>query len=658
MCGIAGIIQRNPDKSLPLSTLAGMLQVLRHRGPDDEGILAMRNGSTCAVALQDTPMEVSSRLNLVQMNQAEGAFPVQLGHRRLSVIDLSPAGHQPMSDRTRRFHITYNGELYNYRELRESLQLQGIPFFTETDTEVVLQSYAAWGPQCVQRFDGMWSFLIYDSEKKILFASRDRFGVKPFYYRLSAEQFCFASEQKALLSISGQAPEINPQAVFDFLVLGKLELETEGLFKGIFELLPGHLLTLSPETWQADIRSYYPHSYNPQYIPATSELLRQSVLDTRRLVEDSITRRLRSDVPVGTCLSGGIDSSVIACTINSLLQKQLAGSVGPKQKLFTAVFPGTAADESDFAAAVAHHTLSEWHCVEPAAAGLLTDFERLQQAHDLPVFSSSSYAQFKVMELAASQGIKVLLDGQGADELFAGYKQYFFTYIHELKKKADHSIYKKELDAFIADPADARLLRRLSARLHLRKYLKTLGLHELKYVQPDLVRTYKDRMELLRSRFYSGLNAQLHADYTGNTLKELLRREDRNGMHFSLEARTPFADDPKLAEHIFALPGSVKIQAGSMKYLLREAFRDLLPQKIYARRDKKGFASPNNIWLESQQESFRQYLLPALSPYIKVEKLQHDFPRFMAVGGKPESFREMKFLSLGAWHKTFFPDAA
>ncbi len=385
---------------------------------------------------KDTPLAIINSGILhkpVQVMESCHDIKAILAHRRLSIIDITAAGHQPMCNISKTLWITYNGEIYNYIELRDELLKKGYKFHTATDTEFILAAYAEWGYECVNRFNGMWAFVIYDKNKKQLFASRDRFGVKPFYYYKDETLFAFASEQKALLQSGIVDFKANEKAVFDYWLFSTMEEEEEGMFKDIYELFPAYSLTLSLETGALKKWQYYTLHYSNDYNDSNFNL-KESVEKIQSLFIDSVRLRLRSDVEVASCLSGGVDSSSIVSAIYKLTGKGL--------NTFTASFTDSGIDESPWAKIVSDYTRSNAHYTFPSSSELLKDLQDLIYCQDIPVWSTSTYAQFRVMRLIHENGIKVALDGQGGDELLGGYGNYYFYYLRDaLQQNRDKGIY-------------------------------------------------------------------------------------------------------------------------------------------------------------------------------------------------------------------------
>lgn len=401
MCGICGVYDLKTsqdgfktDQADKKELINKMNAAQAHRGPDDQGIWL------------------------------DG--PAALGHVRLSIIDLSEAGHQPMHYKDR-YCLVYNGEIYNYIELREELIRAGYRFRTRTDTEVVLAAYDCWGEECQSRFNGFWAFALYDKETRRLFLSRDRYGVKPLYYTNSPGYFIFASEIKALLQDEHIPRRANDAVVFDYLVNGFVDCGPETFFEGIYRLPAGHSMVIDEEGRQK-IRQYYQLDYREKLEGPVS---RDMVKGFRRLFQSSVKLRLRADVPVGSCLSGGLDSSAIVCESSRQLHKQ---GKGKDQKTFSSCYQGDVNDERIYIEAVTRETGVDAHYTYPDGDSLYEDLDHLIYTQDEPFVSTSMYASYRVMKLAHENDIKVLLDGQGADEILCGYRKARVYYIRQLVK--------------------------------------------------------------------------------------------------------------------------------------------------------------------------------------------------------------------------------
>ena len=612
MCGILGII--SPDV-VDVRAGAAALQRIRHRGPDDEGLLLAdwRTGAAAPALGADS----DRRLPLPTWQQvAERPWNMVLGHRRLSILDLSPAGHQPMSWAGGRYWITYNGEVYNYLELRQELEAGGAQFVSGSDTEVLLAAYERWGADCVKRFTGMWAFCIWDVARKELFFSRDPFGIKPLYYTTAGGGLSFCSEIKGLLGLPGVKAKLDPRGAYDYLAWGMTERPHGGtMLAGIHEMPPATRATVRLEGTLA----LRPEKYWDVEIGAPRRVsLTDAAAEYSSLFQESIRLHLRADVPVGAALSGGIDSTAIVCAMRE------AG--GPALDLHTFSFIADDARLSeeqwmDRAGAAAG---ARMHKVAPGGAEMATDLETLIACQDLPFGSTSIYAQHRVFRTVRDAGIKVTLDGQGPDEMFAGY-------FHFRRDRALSLIGKgnvraglrmaalsgarsplKVLGQALAPRALTPTLRRVFGRNAVPAWLRRHWLE-----QQGVPCAFPDREHPRREALRQSLRRAL----LENGIPSLLRYEDRNSMHYSIESRVPFLTT-RLAEFALKLPEEHLIAPdGTTKFLLRTAFRGLMPDAILDRRDKIGFATPEGAWLRQRPDWVRRITdsdtaraLPLLEP--------------------------------------------
>jgi len=576
MCGIAGIFNLNKcqiDKSL----LKKMTYILKHRGPDDEGFYFNEN--------------------------------IGLGHRRLSIIDLSSAGHQPMSNDDETIWIVYNGEIYNYIELRDELIKYGYKFKTNTDTEVIIKSYEKWGENCLEKFNGMFAFAIWDDLNKRLFCARDRFGIKPFYYYFDGKIFVFASEIKAILLHPDVPKRPNGPIIYDFLALQILDHTDNTFFDGIKQLLPSQYLVLYGNG-NIKVNNWYNIKFNGELGDLSDIKDKEYAEQFLHFFTNAIKLHLRSDVPIGSCLSGGLDSSSVVCLANKLIFGENIvdrAIIGERQKTFTAVYDDEGVDESHYAEEVIQLTSAEKNFVFPDGDMLWQELEEVTWHQDEPFFSTSIYAQWNVMRKAANKGIKVLLDGQGGDELLGGYYSRFipvwaktllkkghpFRMMNEIKAFSD-VIKVKPKNVVISTLAD--FLPRKAV-----KFIKSLSLKRSPLINRNLYDKYQDRFFF--GPRYCNLNNYMD-QIMGYGLLTLLRYEDRNSMAFSIEARVPFLD-AEFARFVSQLPLTQKIKNGWSKVVLRNAMRGILPESIRLRRPKLGFATPENRWLIQNKDKIR-----------------------------------------------------
>jgi len=576
MCGIAGILSSNPSL-VTNGRIKKMTDTLVHRGPDAEGHWIKSS--------------------------------IALGSRRLSIIDLSDAGNQPMHYLDR-YTIIHNGEIYNYLELKEELQKKGYSFFTKTDTEVIAAAYDCWGEECIDDLDGMFAFAIWDEKEKELFAARDRFGEKPFFYFVDKEQFVFASEMKAIWA-AGIERKVNLKLLFNYLTIGYVDnpnIPEETFFENISKLPAASFLKFSPDSnrdnFQLAITNYWDIDIENENKKITDS---EAIEQFGSLFQQSVRRRLRSDVPVGTSLSGGLDSSSIIATLHQLTTNNSPmPSVGLAMEglaAFSSIFPGFEKDESRFAKLVADKFHLQHYTTTPDEASLQNDLEKLFYCQEEPFSSASIYAQYKVYELAKQQGIKVLLDGQGADETLAGYHKYYKWYWQELFRKRKLSS-SNELQAakeigvtekFGWKNRVAALFPEFATIFLERQYLLNALRHE--DLTKDFTQLQSKEAYYITPEIFT-LNGVLYFNSCMHGLEELLRYADRNSMAHSREVRLPFLNH-ELVEFVFSLPASFKIRNGWTKWLLRETMKDKLPDEIVWRKDKTGFEPPQQQWMQN-----------------------------------------------------------
>jgi len=653
MCGIAGIVKLKSSSVDAIAAIHKMSAAIKHRGPDGEGYLAIGQTETPAFGV-DTPMQIveSSILHkpIAALEKVDSPTAI-LAHRRLSIIDIQPTGYQPMCNTDKSLWITHNGEIYNYVELKEELVKLGHRFHTHSDTEVILNAYKQWGPDCVNHFNGMWAFVIYDKAKNQLFASRDRFGVKPFYYVHDNSVFAFASEQKALLASGVVSFKPNDKAIFQYWVFSDMEQDEEGMFKGIIELFPSHSLTLDLKSGELKKWKYYTLHFSTEYDnPEYNE--KEALEKVRSLVVDSVKLRMRADVEVGSCLSGGIDSSSIVSIMHQTGHKNVS--------TFTASFKDQGIDESKWAKIVSDHTRSNAHVVLPEGKHLIKDLHNLIYCQDIPIWSTSTYAQYKVMQLIKENNIKVVLDGQGGDELFAGYESYYFYYLEDILRF-------KGIPAFIKESRKIRKqssVKRYFKQLVMRQYLFGLpakqhlqarqSIHtELKYLNKDFLNSHLQLLDKPDDTAES-LNEGLYNDFYNSLLKSYLKCEDRCSMWHSVESRTPFADDINLIEYVFSIPSRYKIKHDTLKPLLRDAMMGIVPQQVLDRKDKKGYHTPNGKWIADIREEVRHiYDNPLVKQYVDTKKLLKDYDKLFNNPEMPDNGRIFKLMAFPMWLTIF-----
>ena len=587
MCGIVGDINFN-NRAIEEQNIREMMHKIKHRGPDDEGIF-----------IEDS---------------------VGLGFVRLSIIDLSSAGHQPMISDDSRFVLIFNGEVFNYIELREELRAKGYKFRSNSDTEVVLKSYQEWGEKCLDKFNGMWAFVVYDRETKETFGARDRFGIKPFYYYRDNKRFLFASEIKAIKVAVKDALSINEQAIFNYLVFNRTDYGEKTFYNEICRVPHGHSFCIS-SSGEFKLHKWYDLSSHCNKDKIDSK-------EYRELLTSAIKLRMRSDVPVGVCLSGGLDSSSIISIISKKLNiKDI--------KSFSAVYgKGKRGDESEFIDEMSPF-LNNMHYSKPTAKSLFDDIDDMVNLLDEPVPTTSIYAQYKVMELAKKHAT-VTLDGQGADEQLAGYPYFYGFYFKELLTNLSLGELSSEMFHYIKKHKSLYGVKTLLFFLLPEKLKTNLKVKKISYIQSDFYKNSSSK-NLLVSELYGAdsLKQSLlkHFEYK---LEHLLKWEDLNSMRFSIESRVPFLDY-RVVEQTLSLKNENYIKKGLTKYILRESMKSIVPEKIRMRYDKVGFSTPEDEWfresffqemiggiLENPTDSFSRYIDTNRAMVMYTQHLNHE----------------------------------
>ncbi len=618
MCGIAGIYNFN-YKPASLELLEKMTEIQKHRGPDDEG--------------HYTNDEIG------------------LGHRRLSIIDLSFDGHQPMCNEDETIWIVFNGEIYNYIDLTSDLKSKGHTFKSKTDTEVIIHAYEEYGIDCLHRFNGMFAFAIWDDRKKRLFCARDRMGIKPFYYYSDDEKFHFASEIKAIIADESIRRKPNDQIIYEYLRHGKLDHTENTFFDGIKQLMPAHYIII--ENSNAKIHKYWDLDVSNFSKDADDQESAEQFLE---LFKDSVKKRLRSDVPLGTCLSGGLDSSSIVCLLNDLLPDKL------KQKTFSSCFEDEKYDERRFIKYVLEKTDTESNFVFPRGDDLFDEILDLIWHQEEPFGGTSIYAQWNVMRLSKEHGVKVLLDGQGADELLAGYHFYFGSYYADLLKNLQILTLMGEMKYFAHLYSYSELSKIIKIMMRfiipgsISTPLRSL-LYTPKWLDRDFVKSHSKTITHPHSKpmYKKQLDEELYQRLTSTSLPALLRYEDKNSMAFSIESRVPFLDY-RLIEFISSLPSSQKIKNGVTKVVLRNAMKGVLPEEVRTRMDKMGFVTPENIWLRTTLRDEIDGILDSESfknrKYFNMGELRREYEAYCN-GEKNTGSIVWRWVNLELWFRVF-----
>lgn len=634
MCGIAGVIYKQLG-SLNSEFMRSLLNTMRHRGPDGMGWFSFNGKESC----QSSTVESLSAVKTV------------LFHQRLAIIDLSEHGAQPFVSLDGRYVITFNGEIYNYLELKAELETFGYQFSTQTDTEVLLNVYIHWGTDGLKKCEGMFAFAILDTQLKKLVLARDFFGIKPLYYTLSNGNFIFASEIKTLLVFPEIERVANPQRAYDYLRFGLTDHGSETMLKGIYQLLPAHYMEVSLDNPTGlSIKRYWEISQSENLnlnFQDASERLRELFLD-------SINKHLRSDVPVGAALSGGIDSSAIVMSIRHL-------NPNADLRVFSYIAEDKRLSEEKWIDLIARESGAKSGKVFPKADELVRDLDDLIHIQDEPFSSTSIYAQYRVFKSASEMGVKVMLDGQGADEMLGGYHYFLSGFAVSLLRQ------RRLLDlvqfARSANKLPGMSLKQLGLGAMdvilgpaAQKYVRRWANKDLvpSWLNMDWFASHEIKLPALRhSKHKYVLREELRKNVTERGLMHLLRYEDRNSMAFSIESRVPFLV-PQIADFLFSLPEShiISLQADT-KAVFRRAMYGTVPNAILERRDKIGFQTPEKDWLYTIKP-FVEDVLDNVDPSmldilpINVVSAKTEWSQMLA-GKKQFDSRFWRYVNLIRW---------
>ena len=594
MCGISGVINKN-NKSVEELLIHQMTNIIAHRGPDSSGSYLYKN--------------------------------IAFGHRRLSILDLSSSGHQPMKYLDD-LVITYNGEIYNFIEIREELIQKGYIFDSNSDTEVILKAYHCWGKTCVNYFNGMWSFSILDIKQKIVFCSRDRFGVKPFYYIENNDLFSFGSEISQLLPFLPNRI-LNKKVALDYLISGIEECSNETFFKDIYLLKGGHNLVFDLQTNSYEIERYYNLKISDQKNTSVDDYIQE--------LKRSITLRLRSDVKVGTCLSGGIDSSTISSFASKIYQNS--------NEKFMAIHAKSSeykTDESEFAKIVSKIANINLNFVEPSYSDFKSNILSIIKIQQEPFGSLSIIMQYFVFKKAKELGCIVMLDGQGGDETLLGYERYYPAIVKSKKGIA-------KLKALLQSSKNSRLslLDTIKYQYYFSNY--KLRLKRLKFknsfYKSEILNEYESEELRIISESYNDISILQKNEIESSQLPHLLKYEDRNSMANSIESRLPFLDY-KLVELSLNTNNSLKIKDGWTKFILRKAAETILPKEIVWRKAKLGFNAPEKTWTkEFENEMIKE---------IEQSEILNNFIHFKKLYFKNLDLRtKWRLYNFSVWEKEF-----
>lgn len=634
MCGIGGLVLSPPGPVKPEWT-CGFLDHLQHRGPDDAGWLSFCRGTLREGC--DVQQDVLAETLLV--------------HRRLSILDLSTAGHQPMGTPDGRFWITYNGELYNYIELREELTAVGYTFRSHSDTEVLLAAYRQWGRGVLNRLVGMFAFAILDVQARRLFLARDFFGIKPLYYAFWRDGFVFASEIRPLLGLPGVTRDVNARRLYDYLCVGISDYGDETMFAQVKQLPAAHCMELSlddPKT--ASVARYW----NVDLTRRADLSFEEAAGRLRELFIESVRLHLRSDVSIGCALSGGIDSSAIV-SVMRLLGSNL------EIHAFSYIADDPRLSEERWVDVVGKDKQLVIHKVKLGSEELQADLDSLIDRQGEPFMSTSMYAQWRVFQTARKVGVKVMLDGQGADELLGGYVKHRAAMLSGLIRRGRFGDAKRLVLA--SSPSGSwmgEMVRAAARSLHpwMQAIMRRLTRGD---TTPSWVNARwfaRHGVRKIDSSVRSGkpsLRQELYRTLTETSLPMLLHYEDRNSMAFSIESRVPFLT-PAIASFVLSLPEDYLIGLdGTSKHVFRQAMRGIVPDQILDRRDKVGFPTPERDWLNAQGPFVERTLNSETAGSIGALNMNEILREWenMVQGRQQMDFRVWRWLNVILWSQRY-----
>lgn len=633
MCGILGlysISSGNLDDYFE-SKLSLALNALKRRGPDDTG---------------------NEKISLPFLNNHQQFLA--LGHTRLSIIDLTSSGHQPMNSFDGRYSIVFNGEIYNYRELRAELKSAGYFFHTDSDTEVLLNSWIHWGEDCLTRLIGMYAFAIYDRNTGLLKCIRDQFGVKPFFY-FKDQGFIFASEVNALIELLPQKPTLNWQRSYDYLVHGDYDSSAETFFSGIYHLQPGHLIQINTFTGHVESPKRW---WSPQIKEKLDLKFDDAVSQVRELFLKNIRLHLRSDMPIGVALSGGIDSSAVVCAIRHIEPDFPINT-------FSYITSGDGINEEHWVDLVNKRVAAKSHKISFSNQELTRDLDEMIMSQGEPFGSTSIYAQYRVYQAARENGVAVTLDGQGADEVFAGYNGYPGQRLRSMLEMGQLTKAANFLNNWSKWPGRSNLLaaKYLASELTGGNLYKILRLIDGRSSIPDWIEksvfldkgVQLDKMRIRPENNVKGRRVidELSLSISKRGLVSLLRHGDRNSMRFSIESRVPFLT-PELVNLAHSMPEDYLISMeGETKHVFRVAMRGIVPDEILNRKDKIGFETPERELIISMADEVRGWLKEGLHiPFINQSKIFGEFEQIV-LGRKPFSLQVWRWINFIRWIKLF-----
>lgn len=629
MCGILGTYQHQRSEDLYEKIKKG-LSSLRHRGPDDEGV--------------------------VTVNVDEGIYLA--GHTRLSIIDLSSLGRQPMVSGSGRFYLSFNGEIYNYKELRSELESLEHRFVSDSDTEVLLKAWEEWGSASLMRFTGMFSFTIFDKQNSTLTCVRDAFGIKPFFYTITGSSFSYASEIPALMEVMDTPPTMNLQKTYDYLIYAEYDRDHETFFNDVYRLMPGEMMTVRFNEGETDVQNE--KWWTPSIEERKDISFKDAAEELRERFLHNIRLHLRSDVPLGAALSGGIDSSAVVCAMRHLEPEMPIHT-------FSYIAGNSHVNEEKWVDLVNKRTGSISHKCHVTPEELTRDIQTIIELQGEPFSTTSIYAQFRVFQLAKENGVTVTLDGQGADEMLAGYDGYPELNVESLYQSGKY----RELATFMRSWPDSdgrkskKLYRSLfksflpeesRKKIRRKKHLAVkVGWIHKKWFRDHGVTINGDSILTDLSSRKRLVMEQLRRELTIDKIPRLLRYEDRNSMYWSVESRVPFLTRD-LAEFMLRLPQEYLISnRGVTKHVFREAMRDIVPDAILDRKDKIGFDTPGDRWLTGLKDEISEIIEPLQQlPFINSEKAGQFIEETLA-GRRSFSWDIWRMICFSGWIRAYSP---
>jgi len=661
MGGIAGIFSTD-SREVTTDLIGRMTQTLRHRGPDDEGYLLIgtspayhdpRIGDSSSPELIHPTKHVSSPLH----------FPPNLafGHRRLSIIDTSSAGHQPMPNNDNSIWIIYDGEIYNHSDLRQELISIGYSFRSNTDTEVILHSYEHWDIDCLHKFNGMWAFAIWDSRRNRIFCSTDRFGIKPFYYSFDGQRFIFASEIKAVLQAHFIQRQPNYQTIFDYLAYRAQDYSEDTFFDGIKQLRGSHYLEFLPNENNLTMQRYYHLPLNDKLSGLTDDEYAQHFY---KLFEDSVRLHVASEVPIGSCLSGGLDSSSIVCIVDKLMREdgfKLPGNEN-NLKTFSVRFNDNRHDEGFFIDEVVRKTQADAHHIYVTGEDLWEVMPQLIWYHEEPLPSTTTYIGWQLFKLVKQSGVKVALQGFGADGYLTGEDCHFPYLFSYLMQTFQWRALVREYYFHIRLHGGIAITNLLKAVYHLLPQNIKPWVREVIAADGKPCLSKDFAASFTGYPFRENEASKMGLDFFNHRLYEetvfygrTLWHTDRNSMAHSIESRMPFRDH-RLVEFSFAMPWDQKIRRGTRKFVLRNAMKGLLPESVATRQDKMGGATPEAVWLRTHLAEHVSEIINSQSfqqrPFFDARKVRQEFKGYQQ-GRRNLETTLWRWINLELWLRTF-----